>query len=500
MVPAEVRITSVEVPTTGDVSQLIDLVFPEQDVVWLDSSDTPGGNPDRSRWSILAGSDGPFSGRLVSSEGTIRWSGTHAHRQLHARDSLDQELSFTEAIDQLLHAVELNHSDRPESPFALGWVGFLGYELDAPSSYSAGTDAHLMFCDRAVVRDHRSGTTALMVLRAEGDLPSIRRANAENVAWLARTAATIEGSVAPAHAPTEMLAPKHSQRRAAAPVTRAEYEQHVEACREEIREGNAFQVCLTTTFHLPDLWTSAEERDLYRALRSIEPVPFGSFLQLGDVTILSRSPERFLSIDRDGRVLAEPIKGTRPRGETEAEDAQLREELSRNEKERAENLMIVDLLRNDLSRSGDPRTLAVERLFSVETFASVHQMVSSVSIRLKAAGRGATVAGAFPPGSMTGAPKSSAMRIARSLEGHPRGVYSGAIGYFSLCGSADLSVVIRTLVMRQGPGSERKWSYGAGGAVTWPSDPHDEASEVLHKSAPILRALGLTTNWRSTDE
>ena len=499
MAPNNVQIKSVEVELAGDWSELLDLVFPEQDAIWLDSADTPGGNPDRSRWSILAGSDGPFSGRLVSAEGTISWSGSQAHHHLHAGDSLDPDLPFTDAVDQLLRAVSLSPSDRPESPFALGWAGFLGYEVVAPSSHSAGTDAHLLFCDRALVRDHRSGTTAVMAIVAEGRRPSTLRANAANLAWLDRTAALVAAPPVLSPVSAKVLAPDLPERRAAAPVTRAEYEQQVEACRQEIREGNAFQVCLTTTFQLPDLSAALEERELYRALRSLEPVPFGSFLQLGDVTILSRSPERFLSIDRDGRVLAEPIKGTRPRGKSEEEDEQLKEALSQDDKERAENLMIVDLLRNDLSRSGDPRTLAVERLFSVETFASVHQMVSSVSIRLKSAGRAAAVAGAFPPGSMTGAPKSSAMRIARSLEGQPRGVYSGAIGYFSLCGSVDLSVVIRTLVMRRGPASERKWSYGAGGAVTWPSDPRDESNEVLHKSEPILNALGLMTNWRITD-
>jgi para-aminobenzoate synthetase len=202
---------------------------------------------------------------------------------------------------------------------------------------------------------------------------------------------------------------------------------------------------------------------------------------------MSTSPERFLRVSVDGLVTSSPIKGTRPVGDTEEADLRIRADLQHSEKDRAENLMIVDLVRHDLGRVAAPGTVQVPELFSIESYATVHQLVSTVTARL---GEGRTgvdaVRASFPPGSMTGAPKERTMRILEELEDAPRGVYSGAVGYFSLDGAVDLSVVIRTLVAARN-GQERRLSYGVGGAVVTQSDPDAEYDETVIKARPVRR-------------
>jgi para-aminobenzoate synthetase len=202
--------------------------------------------------------------------------------------------------------------------------------------------------------------------------------------------------------------------------------------------------------------------------------------------VASTSPERFLRISAGGALRAEPIKGTRRRDPDAAADAALREDLVSSRKDRAENIMIVDLLRNDLSHFAVPGSLRVSRLCAVESYATVHQMVSTIDAQLAPdAVRAEAVLAAFPAGSMTGAPKISTMEILDELESGPRGVYSGAIGYFSPNGAADLSVVIRTLVM-----DGDRLSLGVGGAITSDSVPEDEWDEVRAKAFGVLSALG----------
>jgi para-aminobenzoate synthetase len=222
-------------------------------------------------------------------------------------------------------------------------------------------------------------------------------------------------------------------------------------------------------------------------LRKASPAPFASFLRFGDLAVLSSSPERFLNISPDGLAESRPIKGTRPRGVSPSLDAELRHDLATNEKDRAENLMIVDLVRNDLGRCAEIGSVEVPSLFAVESYATVHQLVSTVRAHLRPdVSPVDCVRAAFPGGSMTGAPKVRTMRIIDSLEAGPRGIYSGAIGYFSLNGAVDLSIAIRTLVV-----SGDKATYGTGGAIVALSDPAAEYQETIDKSAAIRTILGL---------
>ena len=257
----------------------------------------------------------------------------------------------------------------------------------------------------------------------------------------------------------------------------------IEECLREITAGESYEVCLTNMIET-DLTT--DPWSCYQFLRRTSPVPFGALLSFGSLSVLSTSPERFLRVRRDGVIESKPIKGTRPRGRTPAEDAALAADLAASEKDRSENLMIVDLVRNDLGRCSRVGSVRVPRLFDVETYATVHQLVSTVRGELRP-GRSAVdcVRAAFPGGSMTGAPKIRTMSIIDTLEAGPRGVYSGAIGYFSLSGAADLSIVIRTLVARDG-----RAKYGVGGAIVALSDPVAEYEETAVKATPLLRLLG----------
>jgi para-aminobenzoate synthetase len=255
--------------------------------------------------------------------------------------------------------------------------------------------------------------------------------------------------------------------------------------QREITDGETYEVCLTNMIEATaDPHESPLE--MYLRLREDNPTPFGAFIRTREAAILSTSPERFLCIGSDGRVESKPIKGTRPRGDTPEEDEAIKAELATSVKDRSENLMIVDLVRHDLGRTAELGSVQVDTLFGIESYATVHQMVSTVSSRLaEDASPVACVRAAFPPGSMTGAPKLRTMAIIDDLEAGARGVYSGAVGYFSLNGAVDLSVVIRTLVVRG-----ETLRYGVGGAIVALSASDEEYEETVVKAAPLLRLLG----------
>jgi para-aminobenzoate synthetase component 1 len=250
---------------------------------------------------------------------------------------------------------------------------------------------------------------------------------------------------------------------------------------EYIHAGDCFQVNLSQR-----LLCGATEPplDLYARLRERNPAPFAGYFDLGDFVVLSASPERFLRIE-DGLVQTRPIKGTRPRGATPEEDENRRAELLRSAKDRAENVMIVDLLRNDLGRVCAYGSVEVTALCQLETYRTVHHLVSEVRGRLRP-GLGAVdlLRAAFPGGSVTGAPKVRAMEIIAELEPTARGPYCGALGYVGFDGAMDTNILIRTITAGKG------WlQFPVGGGVVADSDPEAEYAETLHKAEGMLRAL-----------
>jgi para-aminobenzoate synthetase component 1 len=264
--------------------------------------------------------------------------------------------------------------------------------------------------------------------------------------------------------------------------THSGYLDAVARVREYIFAGDIFQSNLSQRFEAP---LTESPWALYRRLRTRNPAPFAAFLDVSDAVVVSASPERFLRVDVGGHVETRPIKGTRPRGVGPEHDGALGLALSESDKDRAENLMIVDLMRNDLSRVCSPGTVHVPELFALEHYATVHHLVSTVVGRL-APDRDALdlLRAAFPGGSITGAPKLRAMEIIAELEASERGVYCGAIGYWSVTGALDSSIAIRTAIAI----ADRVY-FSTGGGIVADSDPEQEYRETLDKARGLIDAL-----------
>ena len=263
-------------------------------------------------------------------------------------------------------------------------------------------------------------------------------------------------------------------------LDRQRYVEAVDKCKSLL--GPIDELCLTTTFRTR---TEADPLSLYLRLREQTPAPMASLWLIDGLSILSSSPERFLQVTAEKTVSVSPIKGTRGRGETPAEDEALKQDLLTSEKDKNENRLVIDVMRQDLEKVCAPGSIEVTEECAVHTFSAVHQMISTLEGRLdeQVSPLDAVIA-AMPPGSMTGAPKAEAVEILKQIEVHPRGWYSGVAGHISADGQADFSVLIRTAVLEDG-----ELSYGAGGAVTPASSAEGEADEVGVKTRPLRNLL-----------
>jgi para-aminobenzoate synthetase len=404
-------------------------------------------------------------------------------------------------FDVLENELAKNAIEPPEGlPRGLvgGFVGYLGYECKADCGSrnvhrSDLPDAVMMLANRVVAVDHVAKRTHLLALFSSEDV-----AEAEH--WLCEAEKVVREALSGPLVPE--LEPEHADHGGEpehAPVTfrcgrgRRQYLADIVRCQAALAAGESYEVCLTdhiSTSESPEPWR------LYRQLRRTNPAPFAAYLKLGSFTVLSSSPERFLSVDRDRRVQARPIKGTASRVDDPVLDEAVRDELMQDEKTFAEHLMIVDLLRNDLGRVCEVDSVRVLEFMAGERYRTVHQMTSTITGVL--AGNRTPVdcvRACFPGGSMTGAPKLRTMEIIDDIEREARGVYSGGLGYFGLDGSVDLSIVIRTIVIR--PGAT---TIGAGGAIVTQSDPAEEFDELLLKArAPMAAIARAVTGSDSPD-
>lgn len=391
-------------------------------------------------------------------------------------------------------------------PFAGGAVGFVGYELAAQLEPALALrarddlglpDLALLLVDRVVALEHASGRRFACALGyGEGEAQACARAREALDDWLAELAA-LGGSPDPAPLPPRPAgASAHpcpaaaaagadtagGAARAASSLDAGAYRAAVVRLLGHIGRGDVYQACLTRRVELPfagDPWR------LYLAVREASPAPFGAWLALPEALLLSASPERFLAVDPGGRVESRPIKGTRPRGAGPEADRALARELAASAKDRAENLMIADLVRNDLGRVCRTGSVEVAELAALESYANVHHLVSTVRGRLRPdAGVLELLRAAFPPGSMTGAPKLAAMQLLDALEPVRRGPYAGALGYLDARGGASLAVVIRTAIVREG----RAYVHTGAGIVA-DSDPDAEWRESEDKARTLLRAV-----------
>lgn len=353
-------------------------------------------------------------------------------------------------------------------PFRGGWICWLAYDEAAAAAGAHAVvergSSRALLATRFLAFDH--ATRQVWAVADDADIDEFSGKSASRIA--------VDGDEAIVESPEASVA--------IARKTAEQYAVDIERCRGAIRQGDAYQLCLTTRFTVPGEHDAAA---VFLRLRQQTPSHHAAYIRAGDTALVSASPEQFLTVT-EGVVSTKPIKGTRPRGATPAEDRRLADELLASEKERAENVMIVDLMRNDLSRVCVPGSVRVPALFTVESYRAVHQLVSTVTGQLRGGTTfGELVAATFPAGSMTGAPKLSAMTILNGIEGAARGVYAGCFGWVSSDGSADLAMVIRSIVV------ESQQAYvGAGGGITWGSVAADEVAEVAIKARAPLAALG----------
>lgn len=432
---------------------------------WLDSNVA---ERSHARWSYIGDSSGPNAAALSyrSFEGTLKLVNADGARS-----------EKTGIFDYLKRQQPGAPQSPPPCPFKGGYVGWFGYELRHDCGYPAdrvspAPDALLIHADRFIAVDHAGNKTYVCAI----DHPD-EAARAED--WIASTVAVLESATVP---------PMPRARAAREPLSIAmdqgetRYLDNVQQCLDLIAQGETYQVCLTNEL------SCAADIDpllLYRTVRRVNPAPFAAFIRWPGGAVLSASPERFLSVDAEGHVETKPIKGTTGRDVNPVRDKALADALYASDKNRAENAMIVDLLRNDLSRSCEPGSVTIPKLFDIESYETVHQMVSTVRGLLKP---DRTVADllrdAFPGGSMTGAPKYRTVEFIDRLEQRPRGIYSGCLGWIGDDGAADLSIVIRTIVAMDG-----RLTMGTGGGVVAASTPQDEYQEMLLKAKGSIAAI-----------
>lgn len=426
---------------------------------WLDSQTADTGSC--ARFSFMG---------CVEPEQEIRYQlseDDQAHSQGHELlDTMDAILSETKVVGAEV------------LPFAFvgGLVGYFSYEMKA--LFGAGQqhqnpipDMVWMLVDRFIACDHHTNELYLVACAQESEIDDANVWLDEMERKLSDITPYSGNNPAPLPSLDIAMDMDHEQ-----------YLEAIKACQSAIVEGDSYEVCLTNQFSFD---ADLDPYALYLAMRSGNAAPFGAYLNSAEVSLLSTSPERFLEVSNGGRIQAKPIKGTCKRSNDEVQDKALAKQLSNSEKDRSENLMIVDLMRNDLSRVSKPASVKVPNLMDIESFKTVHQMVSTIESQL--ADEHSLIdliKVTFPGGSISGAPKLRTMEIIDQLEKSARGAYCGAIGYLGYNRVADLNIGIRTLSY-----DGKTARFGAGGAITYLSDPEAEFDEIMLKAEALIKPL-----------
>ncbi len=469
--PYSISLHTVSMPL--DFAEIYSNLYADEEyAVWLDSALL---DKRQSSFSVIGCMAGPLSYRLQyqlnDHQIQICKNGIQTTVSQNIFDFLEAELVKFQIDD-----VELPFD------FRCGFMGYFGYELKQLSHglknrhTSNAPDAQFIFVDRALVYDHAHETLYLLALTE-----SEHQASAE--LWFSETEQKIKASQSQKRA--DLSKTKNDQKSLALPVLErngSDYIQDIDQCLNYIHQGESYEICLTNRIAIE---RKIDPLSYYLTLREINPAPYAAFLRLGELAIVSASIERFLKIDPKGQVESKPIKGTLRRGEDPVSDQALCDRLKTEAKFRSENLMITDLVRHDLGKVCQIGSVKVDSLMEVETYKTVHQLVSTISGALKDKYSAIDcIKACFPGGSMTGAPKLRTLQIIDELEHSARGVYSGALGYLSVNGAVDLSIVIRTAIVSAG-----QISMGVGGAITALSDPKDEYAEMQLKARSLLEAL-----------
>jgi para-aminobenzoate synthetase len=441
----------------GAETAFLALFARQRNAFWLDSQRP---SEDMARFSFMGcvADDDVFTCRLGETP--------DAQVEQHLRE-----------LDQMLESAQVLGGEELPFQFRGGCVGFMTYEMKAAfgarrAHENLMPDSMWMRVERFVAFDHHTQRVFLVAAGAPGD-------EARIAAWMDATQNLFEViarlEVRPRTLGNDALYVRMDH-------GMDSYLGAIARCKEKIVDGESYEVCLTNGFSFD---ADLDPLDLYMVMRRENAAPFGAFMRCGEAWVLSTSPERLIKVDSQGRIQSKPIKGTCARHPDPEVDRRNAQRLADSEKDRAENLMIVDLMRNDLARVSEPGSVRVTKLMDIESYVSVHQMVSTVeSVLRRDCSLLDLLRAIFPGGSITGAPKIRTMEIIDEIEPGARGVYCGTIGYLGYGRVADLNIAIRTLSY-----DGRTVRFGAGGAITYLSNAGAEFDEVLLKAEAVLRPI-----------
>lgn len=461
----------------------VELYGDQTTAYWLDSSRDDG---NMSRFSFMGDTRGPLSKRVAYDANTQKV--TVIDRE--GTQVLDQDIFSY--LDQELARFKMKSPALPFD-FNSGFVGFYGYEAkgdigdSTPREYP---DAMFIFSDRFIAFDQLLKEVYLVCLTEDAEAADTwMDAVCMQLEQLSSLKTSFKSAAIRDSLPEqgEIGASFHYH------VPHNSYLDSIAQVKKYLAAGDSYEINLTN-----ELRVEAELAPLalYRNVRRMNPAPYAAYLTFNEeLQLICSSPERFIRVGRERQIDAKPIKGTIRRGKDVSEDEQLKQQLAASQKDFSENLMIVDLLRNDLGKVCEIGTVKVPKLMDIESFETVHQLVSTITGQLRSdVPLNACIQAVFPGGSMTGAPKKRSMEIIEKLEKRPRGAYAGAIGFLGLNGTADLNIVIRTIV-RQG----KRLSIGVGGAIVMDSEPELEYQEIELKARALVEAIQYTL-WSEQGE